>query len=125
MSDDFDCGGVIFDLGGVVLNSPFAAIAEYESELGVEPNTVNGVIAKSGSNGAFARLERGELTVDEFADPWSRDCEAAGVADRTLDGAQLMRRICGACTPRPLMVEAQRLVERGLRRSAGNCERQQ
>jgi putative hydrolase of the HAD superfamily len=101
---DFVCGGVIFDLGGVVLHSPFAAIADLETELGVQPNTINFIIAKAGSKGAFARLERGELTVDEFAEPFARDCEQAGTV--RIDGDTLMQRICSACTPRPLFVEA-------------------
>ena len=59
--------GVLFDLGGVVLDSPFAAIAALESELGCQPDTINRIIGSSGSDGAFSRLERGEITVDDFA----------------------------------------------------------
>ena len=99
--------GVIFDLGGVVLNSPFEAIAEYEHELGIEPNTINRVIHRSGEHGAFARLERGEMTVEAFAAPFAVDCEAVEGAEK-LDGTELMERIQGACTRRPLMFDALR-----------------
>ena len=108
-SDPFECSGIIFDLGGVVLNSPFAAIAEFEQELGCEPNTINVIIQKSGRDGAFAKLERGELTFDNFAEPFARDCERAAVLP--VDGLELMRRIASACTPRPLMLDALRVLK--------------
>jgi len=83
--------GVIFDLGGVVLNSPFDAIAEFERELGVAPNSVNEVIRAAGHDGAFARLERGDLTVGSFAPAFARDCDRAGMI--SIDGHQLVLRI--------------------------------
>ena len=96
---------VIFDLGGVILHSPFAAIAEYETRLGVGQNTVNAVIGASGSGGAFARLERGELTIESFSDAFAADCKVAG-APSIIDGGELIRVILDSCTPRPLMTEA-------------------
>ena len=93
---------VIFDLGGVILHSPFAAIAEYETRLGVGQNTVNAVIGASGSGGAFARLERGELTIESFSDAFAADCKVAG-APSIIDGGELIRVILDSCTPRPLM----------------------
>lgn len=103
---------VIFDLGGVVLNSPFNAIAEYERELNCSPNTINAIIAHAGSNGAFARLERGELDIDTFAAPFAEDCRQAINGSAGIDGRVLMERICHACTPRPLMVEALRVLKK-------------
>ena len=101
--------GVIFDLGGVVLNSPFDAIADFERELGVAPNSVNEVIRAAGHDGAFARLERGDLTVGSFAPAFARDCDFAGMG--SIDGHQLVLRICAACTPRPLMLDALHLLK--------------
>ena len=107
---------VIFDLGGVVLNSPLAAIADYERKIGLPENTINKVIGKAGDDGAFARLERGELTVDEFPEPFARDCAAVGAPP--LDGAAFMALILDSCTPRPLMLDALAVLREGEVRTA-------
>mgnify|MGYP001547131660 FL=1 len=39
---------VIFDLGGVVLDSPLHAIARYERELGIPAGFVNRVVIEAG-----------------------------------------------------------------------------
>ena len=54
--------GVLFDMGGVVMDSPLHAIARYERARGLPPNAINRVVAGAGEAGAWARLERGELT---------------------------------------------------------------
>ena len=102
--------GVLFDLGGVVLNSPFSAIEHLEGELSLERGTINRVIGRSGNNGAFARLERGELTSRSFAIPFAEDCKRAGLA-KPIDGSLLIRKIAAACTPRPLMVDALKVLK--------------
>ncbi|KAL1925441.1 uncharacterized protein VTP21DRAFT_324 [Calcarisporiella thermophila] len=56
---------VIFDIGGVVCGSPFTGIAKYETKYGLPKNYINVAIA-SRENGAFQRLERGELQLEEF-----------------------------------------------------------
>ena len=50
--------GVIFDLGGVVLDSPFPAIAAYERELNVPPHSVGRAISRGVAGGSWGRLER-------------------------------------------------------------------
>ena len=102
---------VIFDLGGVVLGSPFEAIAEYEKGIGCTPNTINKIIGASGEDGAFAKLERGEITVEQFALPFSRDCATVGYQPHSIDGSTLIEAISNACTPRPLMLDALQLLK--------------
>ena len=65
---------VLFDVGGVLVDSPFTAIAAYERELRLPEGVINRVIAAGGDGGAFARLERGEVTVPEFAAPFKGEC---------------------------------------------------
>jgi len=102
---------VVFDLGGVVLGSPLEAIARYERELGIPPGLVNRVVAETGADGAWARLERGELTLVEFAPAFEAECRAAGHAVRALE---MMARMAEAAAPRPVMLAALRaLRERG------------
>ncbi len=107
---------VVFDLGGVVTGSPLQAIARYERDHGLLPNVINRVVVASGGRGAWARLERGELTVERFILPFEDDCRAHDVE---VDGARLMAYIAEAGRPRPQMLEAiRRLVDRGLRVAA-------
>ncbi len=94
---------VIFDLGGVVLDSPLHAIARYERELGIPPGHVNRVVAASGPQGAWARLERGELGLEAFVPAFERECAEAGHA---LSAREMMERIGASSAPRPAMLQA-------------------
>jgi len=94
---------VIFDLGGVVMESPLHAIARYEQDRGLPLNAINRAVAGAGDGGAWARLERGELTVEEFCAPFEADCRAAGII---VDARDLMARIGETTVPRPSMLEA-------------------
>jgi len=105
--------GVLFDMGGVVMESPLHAIARYERARGLPANAINRAIAASGETGAWARLERGELTAETFCAPFEADCRAHGV---DVSGAAIMAAIAEAGVPRPIMLEAiRRLRARGLR----------
>src|SRR5947207_10093929 len=108
--------GVLFDLGGVVMESPLAAIARYERDHGLPDQAINGVIRATGEAGAWSRLERGELSLEAFLAPFEADCRAYGVA---VDGAELMACITQAGRARPVMVEAvRRIRRRGIRAGA-------
>lgn len=97
---------VIFDLGGVVLDSPLHAIARYERDLGIPAGFVNRLVVERGPEGAWSRLERGELSMEAFHVAFERECAAAG---HRISGAELMRRIA-ECQPRPAMLAAIRRI---------------
>jgi putative hydrolase of the HAD superfamily len=97
---------VIFDLGGVVLDSPLHAIAAYERELGLPAGFVNRVVVQTGPAGAWSRLERGELSRRAFEVEFEAECRAAGQA---LSAATMMERIA-RCGPRPRMLQAIRTL---------------
>src|SRR5881398_2779632 len=104
---------VVFDIGGVVQESPLHAIARYERDHGLPPGAINRAVVAAGEAGAWARLERGELTVESFLAPFAADCRAWGVE---VDGGRLMASIADASRPRPRMLAAVRTIrERGLR----------
>ena len=88
---------VIFDLGGVVMDSPLHAIARYERDHGLPPGAINRVVVDTGETGTWSRLERGELTLEAFCAPFEADCRAAGVE---LNGERLMAYIAAAGVPR-------------------------
>jgi putative hydrolase of the HAD superfamily len=96
----------IFDLGGVVLDSPLHAIAAYERELGIPAGFVNRVVVDTGPDGAWSRLERGELSRRAFEAAFEAECRSAGHA---LSAATMMERIA-LCGPRPEMLRALRTL---------------
>jgi putative hydrolase of the HAD superfamily len=107
---------VIFDLGGVVLDSPLHAIAELERDAGIPAGFVNRLVASSGPDGAWARLERGELAIEAFYAAFDAECAAAGHAP---GARRLMQRIAQRSQPRPAMLAAiGRIRARGLRTAA-------
>ena len=98
---------VIFDLGGVVFPSPFDAFAAYERDHGLPDRFIRGVVAASADHGAWARLERSEVSFDEFCVAFGAECAAAGGA---VDAAVLMRDIGRGFAPRPEMTRAIRAI---------------
>jgi putative hydrolase of the HAD superfamily len=98
---------VVFDLGGVICDSPLDAIARYERDHGLPARCIDRAVVTAGAAGAWARLERGELTVEAFHAPFEADCRAQGLA---VSGPRLMAYIAEASRPRPPMLEAVRRI---------------
>ena len=106
---------VIFDLGGVVLESPLPAIAAYETAHGLPPRLVARLVIEGGADAPWARLERGELDTTGFAAAFARQAGAAGFG---LDGAALLGCIGDAAVPRDEMLAAIRRLRATGRRVA-------
>ncbi|KAG0256153.1 hypothetical protein DFQ27_005878 [Actinomortierella ambigua] len=64
---------IFFDMGGVVVGSPFQGISEYEKENGLPPNYINVAITRAGHQGAFQRLERGEVDIFDFYEDFTKE----------------------------------------------------
>ncbi len=104
---------VIFDLGGVVVGSPLHAIAAYERDNGIPAGTINRIVVATAPDGAWSRLERGELMLEEFYAAFDADCAAAGY---TISARDMMQRIAEITAPRPAMLDAIRCIRaQGLR----------
>ncbi|KAJ1898581.1 hypothetical protein LPJ66_002657 [Kickxella alabastrina] len=73
MSGHTPIKAVLFDIGGVVVRSPFVAISSFERENSLPPNYINVGICRQGSQGAFQKYERGELAHQDFLDLWTRE----------------------------------------------------
>jgi putative hydrolase of the HAD superfamily len=107
---------VIFDLGGVVFPSPFEAFDEYDHGNGLDKGTMRALIRRSSEEGAWAALERGELSMDEFVVALETEADGAGFR---LDARKLMGLIGSSLGPRPEMIEAiERIREHGMRTAA-------
>lgn len=94
---------VIFDLGGVVIDSPLHTIARYERANEIPEGFINRVVIESGPSGAWSRMERGELNMESFFNPFEKDCADAG---QTISARGLMEAIGENAGPRPAMLDA-------------------
>jgi len=107
---------VIFDLGGVVFDSPLAEFRRFEKERGLADLTLGRIVMGSGPDGSWARLERGELSLAEFCAAFEADAGAAG-AD--ISATELMDRVARSMKVRPVMLGAvRRLRSHGLSTAA-------
>jgi epoxide hydrolase-like predicted phosphatase len=107
---------VIFDLGGVVLPSPIDAFREYERRNGLPHRFISEVVVSGGDHGSWSRLERGELSLDEFAAAFETECADAGGTVRASD---MMAFLSGGAEPHSTMLTAiGRIRARGLTTAA-------
>jgi putative hydrolase of the HAD superfamily len=93
----------LFDLGGVILSSPFDAFARYELEHDLPAGFIRALNAADHLTNAWARLERNEVTLDEFAELFQAEARDAG---GDIDGHAVIALLAGDI--RPAMVEAVR-----------------
>ena len=95
MSDDA-IRAVLFDFGGVILTSPFEAFAHYEARNGLPAGFIRQVNATNHHHNAWARLERNEVTLAEFATEF--EAEAADLGQR-VDGREVIACLRGEVRP--------------------------
>jgi putative hydrolase of the HAD superfamily len=93
----------LFDFGGVILSSPFDAFARYEADNGLPDGLIRQLNATNPDDNAWAKLERSEVTLDEFARIFESEAAAAG---HELSGHGVLALLAGEL--RPAMVEAVR-----------------
>jgi len=94
---------VIFDLGGVVFPSPFEAFDAYDHGNDLKKGTTRSLIRRSSESGAWAALERGELSMEAFVAALEAEALTAGFR---LDARRLMGVIGSSLGPRPEMTRA-------------------
>ncbi len=92
---------VVFDLGGVVLDSPFDVIAEAEARSGLPAGVFNQIAAAPG--GAWGLHETGAIGRAEFISRMEEECAAHG---GRIDARRLLDDIEDYARPRPSMAEA-------------------
>lgn len=97
---------VLWDFGGVILSSPFEALNRYEVDRGLPRDFIRHVNSSNPHANAWARMERGELSIDEFNRAYREESAARG---HPVEGAELLPLLSGEI--RPAMVEALRRVK--------------
>lgn len=92
---------VFWDFGGVILSSPFEAFNRFERDAGLPVDIIRRINATNPDSNAWARLERSDITPDQFDDEFARDAATHGVGIRGSDVLALLRG-----EVRPEMVQA-------------------
>ena len=94
---------VVFDLGGVLTESPMTAFAAYEAEAGLPDGLIRRLNSTNPDRNAWARFERNELDVAGFSVAFEAEAAAAGYR---VDAARVIGALRGEL--RLEMVEAVR-----------------
>ncbi|MEQ9641846.1 MAG: HAD-IA family hydrolase [Alphaproteobacteria bacterium] len=102
-----DIRAVLWDFGGVILSSPFEAFNRYEAERGLPRDFIRTVNTHDPDGNAWARLERSDVSIDEFDALFREESAALGHA---VDGRDVLALLSGDV--RPKMVAALRTVAR-------------
>jgi putative hydrolase of the HAD superfamily len=102
---------VLWDFGGVITTSPFESFARYEREHGLPTDFIRGLNAANHHSNAWAKMERAQVSLDEFCDLYEAEAVAAG---HPIDARAVLA--CLAGDVRPQMVAALRTIKaRGLK----------
>jgi putative hydrolase of the HAD superfamily len=83
---------VLFDMGGVLVTSPFTGLAAYERRAGLPEGVIRRINATDPDTNAWARFERGELGRDEFVAHFEKEAAALG---HVVDGAAVLGALSG------------------------------
>ena len=97
---------VLFDFGGVITASPFEAFARYEAEMGVPTDSIRKINSTNPNNNAWAKMERSEVTLNEFCDLFEKEARAFGLE---LSGERVLGCLSGDV--RPQMVRALEILK--------------
>lgn len=92
---------VVWDFGGVFSTSPFEAFNIYEKERGLPHDLVRRINTINPDTNAWARLERSEVSADEFDDLFASEARELGYE---VPGKDILNLLSGAI--RPKVVEA-------------------
>jgi putative hydrolase of the HAD superfamily len=94
---------VLWDFGGVILESPFHGFDRYEQEAGLPSGFIRSLNASNPDDNAWARMERNEVSLEEFSMQFEAEAESAG---HRIDARAILALLSGQ--PRPAVVEAVR-----------------
>ena len=100
---------VVFDLGGVVLSSPFEAFAHYEAQQGLPDGFIRRLNMDNHDGNSWAKLERGQLDDEGFVREFEAEALAAG---GEVDGHAILEMLVGEVRPE-MAAEVYRLVDAG------------
>lgn len=101
-----DLQAVIWDFGGVLTSSPFEAFTRYEVDNGLPKDFVRSVNARNIHDNAWAKLERSEVSADEFDTLFRDESRALG---HEVPGKDILALLSGDV--RPAVVDALKICK--------------
>jgi len=87
---------IFWDFGGVLTTGPFGAFKRFEQENNLPENFIRMVNATHPDTNAWARLERGEISLEEFDRAFEQETRHAG---HPIGGLQVLQLIAGDLVP--------------------------
>ncbi len=100
---------VFWDFGGVILSSPFEIFNRYEAERGLPADFIRTVNAIDPLHNAWARIERGDITAEEFDAAFA---EESGRLGHRVPGTEVLGLLHGAVRPE-MVVALDRVIAAG------------
>ena len=100
---EFDA--VFWDFGGVITTSPFEAFNRYESERGIPLDFIRSVNTHNPDDNAWARIERREVTAEQFDELFANESASLG---HRIPGRDVLGCLYGSV--RPEMLAALRTI---------------
>ena len=94
---------MLWDFGGVILESPFEAFGRYERDHALPERFLRGLNARDPDTNAWAKLERNEVSIDGFCELFEAEALTAG---HVIEARGVLALLTGAI--RPEMVTAVR-----------------
>ncbi len=101
---------VVFDLGGVLTESPMTAFAAYEAEAGLPAGLIRELNSTDPDTNAWARFERNELDAAGFSAAFEAEALARG---HRVEAARVLEALRGELRP-AMVVAVRRLRDAGL-----------
>lgn len=96
-----EIAAVLWDFGGVITSSPFEAFNRYEASRGLPRDCIRRINAADSDRNAWARLERSEISADDFDALFAEEAAALGYE---IAGRDVLSLLAGDI--RPAMVAA-------------------
>ncbi len=101
---------VFWDFGGVILTSPFEAFNRYERDHGIPLDFIRGVNASGPDTNAWARLERNDISPEQFDVAFADESAERG---HRVPGADVLALLSGDVRPE-MVVALERIIAAGL-----------
>lgn len=96
-----EVAAVLWDFGGVITSSPFEAFNRYEASRGLPRDSIRRINAADPDRNAWARLERSEISAEDFDVLFAEEAAAQGYR---IAGRDVLSLLAGDI--RPAMVAA-------------------
>lgn len=99
---------VIFDLGGVVVPSPQPIFDRFEEKHELTKGSLVQTIKVKGDQGAFGKLERGDISIEEFSEPFRKEYKEITSAELTQEQTvEFIKSLCDftKLSPDPAIID--------------------